>query len=83
MLTPSPSRLFALNDHVADMHADAKLHLLASRLVHLLASQRLLHRDRAFDGIDGTGKVDNNAVAGCVKDPGLNEPLASSNEFWS
>jgi hypothetical protein len=64
-----PQQIVALNDHVADMDADAKLHLLGGRLVHVLAGQRLLHRDRAFDGIDRAGKVGNNAVPGSIKDP--------------
>jgi hypothetical protein len=50
-----------LHDHIADMHADAKTHLL-------FFGERFLHCDRALDGIDRTGEIGDDAVAGAAED---------------
>jgi hypothetical protein len=63
-----PQQIVAPNDHVADVHTDAKVHLLGIRFGRVLAGQRLLHRDRAFDGVNRAGKVGHNTVPGSIKD---------------
>ena len=44
------------------MDADAKTHLL-------FFGERLLHCDRALDGVDRTGEIRDDAVAGAAEDP--------------
>ena len=58
----------SFDDDVADMDADAEPHLFFGRAVGVLAGERLLHRDRAFDGIGGAGKIGDDAIACGVED---------------
>jgi len=59
----------SLDDHVADMDADAEPHGFALGHARIFRGQSLLHRDGALHGIDGTGEIGDDAVAGGVEDP--------------
>jgi hypothetical protein len=52
-----------LDDDIAHVDADAKGDLLAGRDIRVPLAHRLLHLDRAAQGIDDTGELDQKAVA--------------------
>ena len=56
------------------MNTDAEPHLLSGQAAGVFLSDCLLHRDGAFDGIDGAGKIGDNAVAGGVEDAAVMDP---------
>jgi hypothetical protein len=49
------------------MDADAEPHLFFRSAVGIFLGDRLLHRDRAFNGIDGAGEIRDYAVAGGIE----------------
>src|SRR5271167_3768233 len=55
------------------MDADAEPHLFFRSAVGILLSDRLLHRNGAFDGVDGTGEIRDYAVAGSIEDAAMME----------
>src|ERR1700745_407429 len=55
-------KIITLHDYVADMHADAKPHLLTLRSPCILLGYGVLHRDRALHGVHGTREIGQNAV---------------------
>jgi hypothetical protein len=62
-------QIIALDENIADMHADAEAHLFAGRPVFPVFGERLLNRHRALDGVDRTGEIGDDAVAGAAKNP--------------
>src|SRR6266446_9003691 len=54
----------ALDDHVAEIDADAQLDAAVRRDTRVPLGHRLLHRDRATHRIDDAGKLHQHAVAG-------------------
>ena len=59
----------ALDHDVADIDADAKAHPLVVRHAGTQLGRRLLHPHRTAHGIDDTGELGQDAVAGGVGDP--------------
>jgi hypothetical protein len=51
------------------MDANAEPHLLTERAILVLFFDRILDRDGALDGINGTGEIGNDTVAGGIEDP--------------
>src|SRR5260370_31463558 len=51
------------------MHADSQTHLLIRGPSGAVFRDRVLDRDRALDGVDGTGEIGDDAVAGAAEDP--------------
>ena len=68
MLTPSPIDVVALDDHVAEIDADAEFDAAIRRDAGVPLGHRLLHRDRAAHRIDDAGKFDQQAVTGGLDD---------------
>ena len=58
--------LLALDHHVAEVDADAKLHPALGGRLRILGLERGLHIDRALDGIDHAGELGQDAIAGGV-----------------
>src|SRR5205814_4760318 len=58
----------ALDDHVAEIDADAQLDAAVRRDARVPLGHRLLHRDRAAHRIDDAGKLHQHAVAGGLDD---------------
>src|SRR5262249_39768632 len=58
----------ALDDHVAEIDADAQLDAVIRRNTRIPLGNRLLHRDCAAHRIDDAGKLDQEAVAGGLDD---------------
>ena len=69
MLTPSPIDVVALDDHVAEIDADAQFDALVVRR-HRCSRSAIasLHLDRAAHRIDDAGKLHQQAVAGGLDD---------------
>ena len=67
----------SFDNDVPDVYANSEPHLFFGRAVGVLAGERLLHRDRAFDGIGGAGKIGDDAVACGVEDAAV----VDRNEF--
>jgi hypothetical protein len=65
---PVAEQIDAIDDDVADMHANAQLHRLVEGTARVLRGDRGLDRDRALDGIDHAGEVGDDTVARGVKD---------------
>ena len=61
----------ALDDHVAEIDADAQLDAVVRRDTRVLLRHCLLHRDRAAHRVDDAGKFHQHAVAGGVDDAAL------------
>ena len=53
IFTP-PEKVLFLNDDVADMHPDPKLHLLAGNSIRILLTDGVLNLDRTLHGIQTT-----------------------------
>jgi|SRR5271163_754145 len=66
----------ALNDHVAEIDADAQFHAVVRPDARVSLRHRLLHLDRAAHRIDDAGKFDQQAVAG-----GLDDAAAMFGDF--
>ena len=66
---PIPKKIVALNDDVADVDADAEMHLLNGRSIRILLAYGVLNFDCAFHGIHGTGEIGKHAIASRVEDP--------------
>src|SRR5262249_50293386 len=62
-------QVVALNYDVADMDADPKSHRLISRSIGVLLGYRVLNFDAALHGINGAGKVGDEAIARGGEDP--------------
>ena len=62
-------QVLPIDYHVAEMHADTELHAFARGALRIFRGDRLLHRQRAFDGIDRAGEIGEHAVAGRGEDP--------------
>ena len=58
----------ALDDHVAEIDADAQFDAAVRRDTGVPLGHRLLHRDRAAHRIDDAGKLHQQAVAGGLDD---------------
>ncbi len=58
----------ALDDHIAEIDADAQFDAALRRDARIPLGHRLLHRDRAAHRIDDAGKLDQQAVAGGLDD---------------
>ena len=58
----------ALDDHVAEIDADAQLDAVVRRDIRVPLGHRLLHLDRAAHRIDDAGKLHQHAVAGGLDD---------------
>ena len=65
------------DNDIPDVDANAEPHLFFGRAVGVLAGERLLHRDCAFDRIGGAGKMGDDAVACGVEDTAV----VNRNEF--
>jgi hypothetical protein len=65
---PVAEQIDAIDDDVADMHANAQLHRLVDGIARVLRGDRSLDRDRALHGIDRAAKVGDDAIAGGVED---------------
>jgi hypothetical protein len=61
----------ALDDHVAEIDADAQLDTIVRRDACVALGHRLLHRDRAADRIDDAGEPHQQAVAGGLDDAAM------------
>jgi hypothetical protein len=61
----------ALDDHVAEIDADAQFDAVGRRDAAVALGHRLLHRDRAAHRIDDAGELDQQAVAGGLDDAAL------------
>jgi hypothetical protein len=61
----------ALDDHVAEIDADAQLDTAVSPDAGVALGHRLLHCDRAADRIDDAGKLYQQPVTGGLDDPAL------------
>ncbi|HVH76128.1 MAG TPA: hypothetical protein VM755_14535 [Stellaceae bacterium] len=57
-----------IDDHVADIDADAKANALALGEIGVAILHPLLQHDGAAHGIDHRGELDQDAVAGCLED---------------
>jgi hypothetical protein len=64
----SPERIVALDDHVAEIDADAQLYAVVSPDAGIPPGHRLLDRDRATHRIDDARKLDQEAIAGGLND---------------
>ncbi len=64
-------QVVALDHHVAEIDADAEHDAPVGRRLGLAVGDRLLHRDRAGDGIDHRGELDDRPVAHQLDDPAL------------
>ncbi len=60
-----------LDDHVAEIDADAQFDAVVRRDTGVSLGHRLLHRDRAAHRIDDAGKFDQQAVAGGLDDAAM------------
>ena len=60
--------LLALDHHVAEIDADAKLHAAFGRVVHIFRLERGLHFDGAIHRLDHAGKLGQHAVAGRINE---------------
>ena len=58
--------LIALDHHVAEVDADAKLHPALRRQLRVLSLERGLNIDRAIHRLDHAGELGQNAIAGGV-----------------
>src|SRR6516225_3446689 len=58
----------ALDDHVAEIDADAQLDAAVRRDIRVALGHRLLHLDRAAHRIDDAGKLYQHAVPGGLDD---------------
>jgi hypothetical protein len=65
---PVAEQVAAVDNHIADMDADAELHRLVGGAGGILCRDRRLDRDRTRRRIDRTGEVGDDAVAGGVED---------------
>ena len=63
--------VLALDDHVAEVDADAERDALGLGHVPLALGHALLDRDRAGDRVDDAGELDQRAVAHQLDDPAL------------
>jgi hypothetical protein len=61
----------ALDDHVAEVDADAQFDVVIRANARVSLGHRLLHRDRAAHRIDDTGELDQHAVAGGLDDAAM------------
>jgi len=68
MLTPSAIEVVALDDHVAEVDADAQFDAVVRGDTRVPPGYRLLHRDRTAHRIDDTGKFHQQTVAGGLDD---------------
>ena len=60
-----------LDDHVAEIDADAQLDAVVRRDTGVALGHRLLHLDRAAHRIDDAGELDQQAVAGGLDDAAM------------
>ena len=60
--------IVALDDHVAEIDADAQFDAVVGPDTRVPLGHRLLHRDRAADRIDDAGEFHQQAVAGGLDD---------------
>jgi len=60
--------IVALDDHVAEIDADAQLDAAVRPDSSVPLGHRLLHRDRAAHRVDDAGELDEEAVAGGLDD---------------
>jgi hypothetical protein len=63
--------IVAVNDHVAEIDADAQLNAVVRRDAAVPVGHRLLHLDRATHRIDGAGKLHQQAVASGLDDAAM------------
>src|SRR6516165_4125186 len=61
--------MLSLDEYVSDRHAGAETHLLIRWPARTVFGDGILDRDGALDGVDRTGEVGDDAVAGAAKDP--------------
>jgi len=61
----------ALDDHIAEIDADAQLDAAVRPDSGIALGHRLLHRDRAAHRVDDAGELDQQAVAGRLDDPAV------------
>src|SRR6476619_3464030 len=61
----------ALDDHVAEIDADAQLDAVVRRDTEVVLGHRLLHLDRAAHRVDDAGKLHQHTVAGRLDDAAL------------
>jgi hypothetical protein len=61
-------QVLAVDDDIADVHADAELHRLVGGSAGIRSRNCCLHRDRALHSIDRAGEVSDDAVASGVED---------------
>jgi len=67
----------ALDDHVAEIDADAQFDAVVHRATAVPLGHRLLHRDRATHRIDDAGKLYQQAIAG-----GFDEAALVLGDLW-
>jgi hypothetical protein len=65
---PVAEQVLAVDHDIADMHANAELHLLIFNTADIIGRDRRLNRDRTLHGIDRAGEVGDDAVACSVED---------------
>ena len=58
-----------LDEHIAEMDADAPLHAAVAGNCGIPLRRHLLQRQGAFDGADHRGELDQHTVAGRFEDP--------------
>ncbi len=63
---PIPVEPFAFDDHIAQVDADAKLHLPMFRQLGVLHFEFVLNLDRAAHGIDHTGELGQQIITGRI-----------------
>ena len=61
----------ALDDHIAEIDADAQFDAVVRLSIRVPLGHRLLHRDPAADRIDDARKLHQHAVAGGLDDPAV------------
>jgi hypothetical protein len=65
---PIAEQVLAIDHNIADVHANTELHRLVSGVASIFCGYRGRHPDRALHGIDRTGEIGDDAVAGGVED---------------
>ena len=61
-------QILALDEDIADMHADAEAHWLTHGAGGVFFGDGILNCDRTLDGVDRTGEVGDDTVAGAAED---------------
>jgi hypothetical protein len=71
-------QILALDEDIADMHADAEAHWLTHGAGGVFFGDGILNCDRTLDGVDRTGEVGDDTVAGAAEKRPRRAEISSS-----